>query len=125
MSSEQPEVTTLVWRKSSYSGSNGGECVEVAFDGDRVLIRDSKYLRDPSNDPAKQPIIAQPADSWPAFLRLAAVGTAVQVPGLRSVEHHASGGLTITATDGTALTYTQSEWAAFTAGIKAGEFAAA
>jgi hypothetical protein len=27
------------WRKSSYSGSNGGDCVEVA---DGVMIRDTK-----------------------------------------------------------------------------------
>ena len=28
------------WRKSSYSGSNGGECVEVAATG-AVLVRDT------------------------------------------------------------------------------------
>jgi hypothetical protein len=30
----------LNWRKSSYSGSNGGQCVEVAAPG-RILVRDS------------------------------------------------------------------------------------
>ena len=29
------------WRKSSYSGNGGGNCVEVAVDG-RVLVRDSQ-----------------------------------------------------------------------------------
>jgi hypothetical protein len=29
------------WRKSSYSG-NGGQCVEVADDDSRVIVRDSK-----------------------------------------------------------------------------------
>ena len=29
-----------IWRKSSYSGSNGGECVEVAA-ADAVLVRDT------------------------------------------------------------------------------------
>jgi hypothetical protein len=29
------------WRKSSYSG-NGGQCVEVADDDSRVLVRDTK-----------------------------------------------------------------------------------
>ena len=29
------------WRKSSYS-DNGGECVEIADDGKRVLVRDTK-----------------------------------------------------------------------------------
>jgi Domain of unknown function (DUF397) len=29
------------WRKSTYSGSNGGDCVEVAADG-AILVRDTK-----------------------------------------------------------------------------------
>jgi Domain of unknown function (DUF397) len=33
--------SALSWQKSSYSGSNGGQCVEVATSG-RVLVRDSK-----------------------------------------------------------------------------------
>jgi hypothetical protein len=33
--------STLSWRKSSYSGSSGGQCIEVAVSG-RVLVRDSK-----------------------------------------------------------------------------------
>ncbi len=31
-----------VWIKSSYSGSSGGNCVEVADHGNRVLVRDTK-----------------------------------------------------------------------------------
>ena len=31
----------VTWRSSSFSGSNGGQCVEVATSG-RVLIRDTK-----------------------------------------------------------------------------------
>ena len=30
------------WRKSSYSGNGGGNCVEVAGQARRVLVRDSK-----------------------------------------------------------------------------------
>ena len=30
------------WRKSSYSGGNGGSCVEVGDHGNRVLVRDTK-----------------------------------------------------------------------------------
>ena len=33
--------SALSWQKSSYSGSNGGQCIEVAVAG-RVLVRDSK-----------------------------------------------------------------------------------
>jgi hypothetical protein len=36
---EGPNAVT--WRTSSYSGSNGGQCVEVAASG-RVLVRDTK-----------------------------------------------------------------------------------
>jgi hypothetical protein len=58
------------WYKSSYSqGSN--HCVEVRFTDDTVYVRDSKYLRDPANDPSTQPIIAIPADQWDSFLQLA------------------------------------------------------
>ncbi|KAA2258759.1 DUF397 domain-containing protein [Solihabitans fulvus] len=32
----------LVWRKSSRSGTNTAECVEVAFPPEAVAVRDSK-----------------------------------------------------------------------------------
>ncbi|WP_436774731.1 DUF397 domain-containing protein [Yinghuangia sp. YIM S09857] len=32
----------FAWRKSSYSGGNGGECVEVAVGEPGLLVRDSK-----------------------------------------------------------------------------------
>ena len=35
-------MSELVWRKSSYSGGGGNECVEVAFPPARVAVRDSK-----------------------------------------------------------------------------------
>jgi len=35
--------SNLAWVKSSYSGSQGGNCVEAAADGHgRVLVRDTK-----------------------------------------------------------------------------------
>ncbi|MGW3985574.1 DUF397 domain-containing protein [Streptomyces sp. NPDC004830] len=37
--------TEAHWRKSSYSGNTGGECVEVAQLGSTVAVRDSKNLR--------------------------------------------------------------------------------
>jgi hypothetical protein len=51
------DVTT--WRKSSYSGGNGGDCLEVAETVERVLIRDTK-------DRAGA-VIAVPADAWRKF----------------------------------------------------------
>jgi Domain of unknown function (DUF397) len=39
----------VTWRKSSYSGGNGGGCVEVgrSVDADRVLVRDTKDRQGP------------------------------------------------------------------------------
>ncbi|MEV0690840.1 DUF397 domain-containing protein [Streptomyces sp. NPDC050388] len=40
MNTEQP--AQLTWLKSSYSGDEGGECVEVAPDATVIRVRDSK-----------------------------------------------------------------------------------
>ncbi len=29
------------WRKSTYSGANGGSCIETASDGALILVRDT------------------------------------------------------------------------------------
>jgi hypothetical protein len=48
------------WRKSSYSGSNGGDCVEVASNLPGVVaVRDSK-------DPDGPKLMFSP-DEWRAF----------------------------------------------------------
>ncbi|MEU6604045.1 DUF397 domain-containing protein [Streptomyces shenzhenensis] len=49
------------WRKSSYSGSNGGECVEVADLTAHVAVRDSK-------NPGAGRFAVAP-EAWTAFLR--------------------------------------------------------
>jgi Domain of unknown function (DUF397) len=46
------------WRKSSYSGANGAQCVEVAS-ADAVLVRDSK---DPDG-----PRLAFGREAWELF----------------------------------------------------------
>ncbi len=48
----------VTWRKSSYSGSNGGQCVEVAALG-RVRVRDTE-------DRAGAVLTFTP-DAWRAF----------------------------------------------------------
>ena len=50
------------WRKPSYSGGNGAECVEVARDHDgAVLVRDTK-------DHGRGQVHAFTAEEWRAFV---------------------------------------------------------
>lgn len=49
----------LEWFKSSYSGGEGDNCVEVAYRPDSVHIRDSK-------DTGIRPLTVSPA-AWSAF----------------------------------------------------------
>lgn len=39
---ERTDHPVTTWRKSTYSGANGGNCVEVAASAATILIRDSK-----------------------------------------------------------------------------------
>ncbi|MFF7991554.1 DUF397 domain-containing protein [Kitasatospora xanthocidica] len=57
----------LAWRKSSYSGDDGGDCIEVApgFPG-LVPVRDSK---DPHG-----PVLLFPASAWDSFLHAVRAG---------------------------------------------------
>jgi hypothetical protein len=55
------------WFKSSYSGSEGDNCVEVAAHHAAVLIRDSK-------DTQKRPLSVS-LGAWSAFTALAADST--------------------------------------------------
>lgn len=54
------ERTAAVWRKSSYSGNQGGNCVEVAPLLPVIGVRDSKVV--------DSPIITASAKAWTAFL---------------------------------------------------------
>lgn len=63
---EASELIGANWRKSSYSGPNSDNCVEVAdFDGGKVVRN--------SNDPASG-AIRFTADEWSAFVQGAAAG---------------------------------------------------
>jgi hypothetical protein len=42
------ECTNLNWRKASYSSNGGGECVEIADHGNRVLVRDTQDRTGPA-----------------------------------------------------------------------------
>ncbi|WP_443078822.1 DUF397 domain-containing protein [Streptosporangium sp. NBC_01495] len=55
------ELANAKWRKSSLSGSDGGNCVEVAdLSGGRAAVRDSK---DPSG-----PALVFARGEWAAFV---------------------------------------------------------
>jgi len=53
-------VISQEWRKSSRSGGNNGQCVEVRHHGEAVQVRDSK---DPTG-----PILRFTREEWTAFL---------------------------------------------------------
>ncbi|SBU97410.1 protein of unknown function (DUF397) [Streptomyces sp. Ncost-T6T-1] len=55
----------LTWSKSTYSGSEGGDCVEVATCPHTVHIRDSKDLTVPA--------LAVSPDTWTSFVEFAAL----------------------------------------------------
>ncbi|MFI0814391.1 DUF397 domain-containing protein [Streptomyces sp. NPDC021098] len=53
----------LAWFKSSYSGNEGGECLEVATTSDAVHVRDSKEPTGPQLAFAQQ--------TWATFVTFA------------------------------------------------------
>jgi hypothetical protein len=55
-----PESAPITWRKSSLSGGTGGECVEVAFSGQNVLVRHSRNPDDA--------VLSFTHSEWQAFL---------------------------------------------------------
>jgi hypothetical protein len=61
MHEEPSEISSHAWFKSSYSGANTTECVEVAaLDAGMSGVRDSK-------DPAGSVLVFRPA-AWAAFI---------------------------------------------------------
>ncbi|MGW2372273.1 MULTISPECIES: DUF397 domain-containing protein [Kitasatospora] len=55
-----PSKTTVPWRKSSCSGNNGGNCIEVATAHHGQLVRDSK---DPGG-----PVLGFGPVAWQSFI---------------------------------------------------------
>ncbi|MFB6954197.1 DUF397 domain-containing protein [Streptomyces niveus] len=55
------DLSAVTWRKSSYSNSDGGACVEVSDDFAAVVpVRDSKYPHGP--------VLAFGASGWASFV---------------------------------------------------------
>ncbi|MGQ5578965.1 DUF397 domain-containing protein [Streptomyces sp. ECR3.8] len=57
-------LTSRSWRKSTYSGPEGGECIEVAITPAKVHVRDSKDAQGMS--------LAFESSAWAYFLLFAA-----------------------------------------------------
>ncbi|WP_435280264.1 DUF397 domain-containing protein [Streptomyces koelreuteriae] len=56
-----PELNSARWRRSSYSNTNGGDCVEITEDFPGVVpVRDSKNPHGPA--------LVVPATAWDAFV---------------------------------------------------------
>jgi hypothetical protein len=112
------------WRKSTFSNNGGASCVEVNFIGDRVLVRDSKYLRNPANDPAEQPVLSMPVGLWPTFCDRSVSSTpGSEITGLPRITRHDDGRVTVSSRDtAVELVFTPDEWTAFIQGVHAGEF---
>lgn len=61
------DLTRATWRKSSYSGDNGGQCVEIATVTGRVIVvRDSKNPHGP--------VLALTPEGWQGFTRQVKTG---------------------------------------------------
>ncbi|MET7847283.1 DUF397 domain-containing protein [Streptomyces avermitilis] len=62
MASTERDVTSALWRKSSYSNGSGGECVEVAADFPGIVpVRDSKSGQN-------GPVLLLTTTAWSAFV---------------------------------------------------------
>ncbi|MEU2908351.1 DUF397 domain-containing protein [Streptomyces massasporeus] len=57
-------TTELAWFKSSYSGSQGDSCVEIAVTEQAICVRDSKDVT--------RPCFAVGRDEWSRFVGFAA-----------------------------------------------------
>jgi hypothetical protein len=53
------DMSSAIWRKSTYSGANGGNCIEIAVAARTVAVRDSK---DPDG-----PVLAFGPNDWQRF----------------------------------------------------------
>ncbi|SER82794.1 DUF397 domain-containing protein [Streptomyces qinglanensis] len=56
------DLPVTIWRRSSYSGQNGGNCLEMAADhpGPTLPVRDSKNPTGPA--------LLIPTPAWQAFI---------------------------------------------------------
>ncbi|KZM69765.1 DUF397 domain-containing protein [Nocardia terpenica] len=110
---------SLDWVKSTFS-RDSSNCVQVRQNADTVLIRDDKYIGEPTDEP----IIVVPVGIWNDFLSIVAdeeVATGT-IEGIPEIIRTVDGSTTLRGSNGQTLTFTADEWTAFTKGVQAGEF---
>ncbi|MGW0782820.1 DUF397 domain-containing protein [Streptomyces sp. NPDC002913] len=56
-------IDSLAWFKSSYSGAEGGQCIEVAAGAAGVFVRDSKSV--------SGPVLRVSREAWAGLVGLA------------------------------------------------------
>lgn len=109
------------WRTSTFT-DNGQSCVEVAPEAGAVRVRDTK-------DRGAGPELVLPHDAFAALCTAAVERRSATEPLVvraeRTTRH--AGRAVVThwhvGSDADALHYTDAEWRAFAAGVRAGEFA--
>ncbi|ONM49582.1 DUF397 domain-containing protein [Nocardia donostiensis] len=101
----------LPWRKSSYSG-NGEGCVDVAPTSDAVFVRHTKHH--------DHGTITFTRAQWSTFLNHVRNGNSTADAGTPTITK--DGADTILSGNDVALRFNDTEWTAFTAGVKDGEF---
>jgi hypothetical protein len=109
------------WTTSSFSGNNGGACVEVKIEADAVLLRDSKFRRDPSNRGRTQPHIEIPVRVWAELCERTISMTSFALEEAIQVTVHTDGAATF-KNQSVQLNFTPDEMDAFAKGIIDGEF---
>ncbi|MEU0085064.1 DUF397 domain-containing protein [Streptomyces sp. NPDC006274] len=62
-----PDLTTALWRKSSYSNGDGGACLEVTASAGVTPVRDSKF--------PDGPVLLVSNRRWGAFVDAVKGGT--------------------------------------------------
>lgn len=115
--------TTGGFRKPLRS-NDGPSCVEWKFDGERVLVQDSKYVGDAN----VRPIIVCPHSEWSRLLELT-LNAHSGTTGSIEVVLHRNGAVTLKGPDARGemvqLDYTPKEWDAWAKGVVDGEADAA
>ncbi len=101
-------MTTPTFRKSSASGPDGANCVEVAHTTNHIEVRDSKNPDGPR--------LTFTATLWRTLTAALLAGAPTD-----TVTHRPDG-TTQMRQGRVALTFTEGEWVAFLTGVRQGEF---